>query len=73
MLRRGLVPMVLVAVVGALAWGVTRVAPRSPIVILVVCVLAVITMKLIEHRVRRWFRRWEEWDRRRAERNGPKS
>ncbi len=65
MLRRGLVPVVLVAVVGALAWGVTRITPRSPVTILVVCALAVLVMKLVENRVARWFRRWEEMDRRR--------
>jgi hypothetical protein len=59
-LRRWLVPGVLVAIVGALAWGLTRVAPRSPLVILATCVLAVVTLKVVEREVRRWFRLWEE-------------
>ncbi len=73
MLRRGLVPVVVFPIVAALLWGVARLAPRSPVVILVVCVLGVVAMKLIERRVQRWFRRWEEMDRRREERSGPKS
>ncbi len=67
MLRRGLVPLVVFPIIAVLGWAVTRVAPRSPIVILAVCVLAVVAMKLVEHRVRRWARRWEELDRRRRE------
>ncbi len=67
MLRRGLIPVVVFPIIAALAWGVTRLAPRSPVVILTVCVLAIVAMKLVEHRVRRWFRRWEEMDRRRRE------
>ncbi len=67
MLRRGLMPVVVFPIIAALAWGVTRLTPRSPIVILAVCVLAIVAMKLVEHRVRRWFRRWEEMDRRRRQ------
>jgi len=37
---------------------VPRLAPRSPIAIVVLCVLAVLTMKLVEHRIRQWFDRW---------------
>jgi hypothetical protein len=59
-LRRWLVPGVLLLLVGAGAWGLTRVAPRSPVVILAVCVLAVVTLKVVEREVRRWFRVWEE-------------
>ncbi len=67
MLRRGLIPVVVLPIVAALVGGITRLAPRSPVVILAVCVLAVVAMKLVEHRVHRWFRRWEELDRRRRE------
>jgi len=37
---------------------VPRVAPRSPLTIVVLCVLAILTMKLVEHRIRRWFVWW---------------
>jgi hypothetical protein len=70
-MRRWLVPVVLVALVGGLAWGLTRFLPRSPIVILVVCALAVVTMKLVEHRVHQLFRLWEERERRRSGRGTP--
>jgi len=40
-------------------WALARFLPRSPVVILVVCVLGVFTMKLVEHRLREWFDRWE--------------
>ncbi len=38
--------------------GIPRLGARSPIAIVALCVLAVLTMKLVEHRVRRWFDRW---------------
>ncbi len=59
MLRRRLVPfLVFVLVVGA-AWGVARLSPRSPALIVLVCVLAVLVMKLVERRLRRWRQQWE--------------
>jgi peptidoglycan/LPS O-acetylase OafA/YrhL len=40
-------------------WILPRVLPRSPVTVVVVCVLAVLVMKLVEHRIRAWFRRLE--------------
>jgi peptidoglycan/LPS O-acetylase OafA/YrhL len=51
---------------GIVALVVPRVLPRSPLVILLVCALAVLTMKIVEHRVRRWFDRWESRQARRV-------
>lgn len=66
MLRRWLAPAVILALVAGLAWAVGRLLPRSPILILLLCALAVLVMKLVEHRVRQWFRRWDQQARDRA-------
>lgn len=70
MLRRGWIPAVLVVVIGALAWGLTRLSPRSPMLILAVCTLAVLTMKLVERRLRRWLQSLEP-ERGRTDHRGP--
>jgi peptidoglycan/LPS O-acetylase OafA/YrhL len=57
--RRWIGAAVCAAAVGIVALVVPRVLPRSPLVILLVCALAVLTMKIVEHQVRRWFDRWE--------------
>ncbi len=57
-LRRAVGAAILVAVVGILLIAIPRLGARSPVAILVVCVLAVLTMKLVERRVRQWFNRW---------------
>jgi peptidoglycan/LPS O-acetylase OafA/YrhL len=57
--RRWIGVVVCVVAVGIIALVAPRVLPRSPLVILLVCALAVLTMKIVEHRVRRWFDRWE--------------
>jgi hypothetical protein len=57
-----------VATMGLLLVVVSRVAPRSPIVILVACVLGVLAMKLVEGRLKRWRQRWDEHE---AARNRP--
>ena len=59
MIRRWLSGAVFFAVAAVLLWAVARFMPRSPVLILVVCVLGVLTMKLVEHRIRDWFDRWE--------------
>ncbi len=47
--------------VGAAIWYlIPHLGARSPAAIVVVCAAAILAMKLIEHRVRRWFRRWGE-------------
>jgi len=53
----------LVAFAGVLAVGVgvlPRLLPRSPLTVLAACVLAVVTMKLVEGRLSRWVRRLGE-------------
>ncbi len=51
---------VVFAVVLAIAgWILPRALPRSPATIVVLCILAVLVMKLVEHRIRTWFRRLE--------------
>ena len=57
--RRWIGAAVCVAGLGIVVLVVPRFLPRSPLVILLVCALAVLTMKIVEHRVRRWFDRWE--------------
>ena len=66
--RRWIGAVVCVVAVGIIALVVPRLAPRSPIAIVLLCALAVLTMKLVEHHVRRWFQRWAE---REAARNRP--
>ena len=58
--RRWIGAVVCVVAVGIIALVVPRLAPRSPMAIVLLCALAVLTMKLVEHRVRQWFRRWAE-------------
>jgi cobalamin biosynthesis protein CobD/CbiB len=55
--RRVIAWGVLLAVLAAAGWVLPRVLPRSPVTIAVACVAAVLIMKLVEHRVRRWLRR----------------
>ncbi|HSB70140.1 MAG TPA: hypothetical protein VLT62_12470 [Candidatus Methylomirabilis sp.] len=71
-LRRGVGAAVLVAVVGILLIAIPRLGARSPVAILVICVLAILTMKLVERRVRRWAQRWEEREAARNRRPGPR-
>jgi cell division protein FtsW (lipid II flippase) len=56
--RRWLGAGVLALLVGGILLVVPRVAPRSPLTIVVVCALAILTMKLVEHRIRRWLAWW---------------
>lgn len=59
-----------VAVLVLIVLGIPRLGARSPIAIVVLAVLAVLTMRLVERRVRRWFDRWAE--REAARRAGPR-
>jgi hypothetical protein len=61
-LRRWIGWAVLVAVLTLAGWLLPRLLPRSPVTILFVCGLAVVTMKLAEHRIRQWVRRFEARD-----------
>lgn len=58
--RRWVGALVCVVAVGIIALVVPRLAPRSPTAIVVLCALAVLTVKLVERRVHLWFRRWAE-------------
>ena len=55
--RRYLGWVVFAAVFAVAVWILPRVLPRSPVTIVILCVCAVLVMKLVEHRIRSWFRR----------------
>jgi hypothetical protein len=59
-LRRwiGVVIFFLVAI--ALVWVASRLGPRSPLAFVILPVIGILTMKLVERRVARWFRLWAE-------------
>ena len=69
--RRRIGAIALLVALGLVAALIPRLGVRSPIVILVLCALAVLTMKLVEHRVHQWFQRWAERQARTATK-GPK-
>lgn len=58
-MRRYIGWVVFAVVLVIAGWILPRVLPRSPVTIVVLCVLAVLVMKLVEHRIRTWFRRLE--------------
>jgi len=57
-LRRAIGAVVCVVVLGIILVLISRLAPRSPLTIVVLCVVAVLTMKLAERQVRQWLDRW---------------
>ena len=59
-LRRwvGMVIFSLVAI--ALVWVASRLGSRSLLAFVILPALGILTMKLVERRVARWFRRWAE-------------
>ena len=59
-LRRWIDVAVFLLALAAAVWFVPRLSPRSPIAVVVLCVAAVLTMKLVERRIRQLFRRWAE-------------
>ena len=67
-LRRwvGVVIFSLVAI--ALVWVASRLGSRSPLAFVILPALGILTMKLVERRVARWFRRWAEREAARAQR-----
>ena len=67
-LRRWIGGVICLAVLGIVVLVVPRLAFRSPIAIVLLCTLGVLTMKLVEYRVRQWFNRWGD---RPAERTRP--
>jgi len=54
-LRRWIEAVLCLAMLGIAALAIPRLSSRSPIAIVLLCVLAVLTMKLVERRVRQWF------------------
>ena len=67
-LRRwvGVVIFSLVAI--ALVWIASRLGSRSPLAFVILPALGILTMKLVERRVGRWFRRWAEREAARVQR-----
>jgi len=65
-LRRWIGVLAFFLAVAAAVWVVPRLGVRSPIAVVIVPVLAVLTMKLVERRVRQWFRRWADREAARA-------
>ena len=60
--RRWIGLAVLLVIVG-IAWVVIPrlgTGARSPVVIVLLCGVAVLVMKLVERQVHRWFQRWAE-------------
>lgn len=60
--RRWIGLAVLLMIVG-IAWVVIPrlgAGARSPVVIVLLCGVAVVVMKLVERQVHQWFRRWAE-------------
>lgn len=57
--RRYLGWVILTAAMAVAGWLLHQILPRSPVAILVLCVLAVLVMKLVELKVRVWFQRLE--------------
>jgi hypothetical protein len=57
---------------GLLLVVISRVAPRSPIVILLSCILGVLAMKLVERRLKRWRQQWDEHEAARNRSTGPR-
>ena len=58
--RRWIGVAVFFLTLGIVLWLVPRLSPRSPIAVVVLCVVAVLTMKLVERRIRQLIRRWAE-------------
>jgi peptidoglycan/LPS O-acetylase OafA/YrhL len=48
------------AALGIIVMMIPRLGSRSPVAIVLLCALAILTMKLVERRVRQWFQRWAE-------------
>ena len=66
-LRRWIGVSLFLLAVAVAIWVVPRLGARSPVLFVLLPILAVLTMKLVERRVGQWFRRWEERSRKGAE------
>jgi hypothetical protein len=62
----GVVIFSLVAI--ALVWVASRLGSRSPLAFVILPALGILTMKLVERRVARWFRRWAQREAARVQR-----
>ncbi len=58
--RRWLGIALYLAALGIVGMVIPRLGSRSPVVIVLLCILAVLTMKVVERQVHRWFQRWAE-------------
>jgi len=58
--RRWLGIVFYLAALGIVVMAIPRLGARSPVAIVLLCALAILTMKLVERRVHRWFQRWAE-------------
>ncbi len=65
--RRWIAGIVVILLGAAASYVLPRLGTRSPVAILLVCAMAILVMKLVERRVHRWFRRWEQWSANRTE------
>jgi len=59
-LRRWIGVGIFLLAVAVAVWVVPRLGARSPVVFILLPILAILTMKLVERRVGQWFRRWAE-------------
>ncbi len=58
--RRWLGIALYLAALGIVGMVIPRLGSRSPVVIVLLCILAVLTMKVVERQVQQWFRRWAD-------------
>lgn len=64
--RRWIGGAVLLATGGIVWLAIPRLGLRSPVAIVLLCVLAILTTKLVERQVHRWFQGWAERQARRT-------
>ena len=67
-LRRWIGLIIFFPVAIILIWIASRLGGRSPLAFVILPALGILTMKLVERRVARWFRRWAEREAARASR-----
>jgi hypothetical protein len=65
-LRRWIGVAVFLTALGIAVLVIPRLGARSPLVIVFLCVVAVLTMKLVERQVHRWFQVWAKRQARRT-------
>ena len=58
--RRWLGIVLYLTALGIVVMLIPRLGSRSPVAIVLLCVLAVLTLKLVERWVHQWFQRWAE-------------